>query len=182
MTTEMVLPAVTPQFADAVYRLAMQVGWRNAAKRIAFGATVGAVASVSPNGNGHKRANGQKNGHSVGIDGSVPLWMRPDVFPAGLKLSRNGKGGYICKARGYDPLKLASWQNRDAREQRMEKIWREPDKTGPIIGTGPDLPAHAYKVGYNSAGFCPQCHGGVHYGHPDCDWGKSLQSIKCQNW
>lgn len=40
MTTETVtLPAVTPAFADAVYRLAMQVGWRNCAKRIAFGAT-----------------------------------------------------------------------------------------------------------------------------------------------
>ena len=68
MTTEsVILPPVTPAFADAVYRLAMQVGWRNCAKRIAFGATVEGPAVVS--GNGHKR-----NGHGKwGRNGVITL-------------------------------------------------------------------------------------------------------------
>jgi hypothetical protein len=53
------LPPVTPAFRDAVRELAMQVGWRNVAKRIAYGPVLDIQAPASPNGNGHKR-NGSK--------------------------------------------------------------------------------------------------------------------------
>jgi hypothetical protein len=54
------LPPVTPAFRDAVRELAMQIGWRNTCKAIAYGPVKSeAVAAFAPNGNGHKR-----NGHS----------------------------------------------------------------------------------------------------------------------
>ena len=46
------LPPVTPAFRDAVRELAMQIGWRNVAKSIAYG-------PVRGNGNGHKPQTGE---------------------------------------------------------------------------------------------------------------------------
>jgi hypothetical protein len=58
--TTITLPPVTPAFRDAVRELAMQVGWRNVSKRIAYGPVKSeTVAAFAPSGNGHKR-----NGYS----------------------------------------------------------------------------------------------------------------------
>ena len=53
MTTALRLPPVTPAFQAAVRELAMQVGWRNVAKRIAYGPTQNEPVAPS-NGNGRK--------------------------------------------------------------------------------------------------------------------------------
>ena len=64
-TATITLPPVTPAFRDAVRELAYQVGWRNAAKAIAYGPvlaeTVAASTCIGSNGNGHKRNGSRKD-------------------------------------------------------------------------------------------------------------------------
>jgi hypothetical protein len=88
--TTITLPPVTPAFRDAVRELAMQVGWRNVAKRIAYGPVKSeTVAAFAPSGNGHKpkrtRFYGDKD-YKYGLPGPNP--------------SRNKAGGFKCPPPG----------------------------------------------------------------------------------
>jgi hypothetical protein len=74
------LPPVTPAFQQAVRELAMQVGWRNVAKRIAYGPTQNEPVAPS-NGNGHRH-----NGHKRA---SRKLWWT--VYPAEYEMARRIK-------------------------------------------------------------------------------------------
>jgi hypothetical protein len=84
MTTT-TLPPVTPAFRDAVRELAMQIGWRNVAKRIAYGPTETVVPS---NGNGRKSKR------------LAPARFKDNHDLPGPNPPRNKAGGFTCPAPG----------------------------------------------------------------------------------
>jgi len=81
------LPPVTPAFRDAVRELAMQIGWRNTCKAIAYGPVKSeAVAAFAPNGNGHKPKRTRFYGDKYDLPGPNP--------------PRNKAGGFKCPLPG----------------------------------------------------------------------------------
>jgi hypothetical protein len=90
MTTT-TLPPVTAAFRDAVRELAMQIGWRNVAKSIAYGPVLAETVAASKNG--HK-GNGQR---------MVAPWQVADalLFPKRIPgIKRNARGGLACAPPG----------------------------------------------------------------------------------
>jgi hypothetical protein len=90
MTTT-TLPPVTAAFRDAVRELAMQIGWRNVAKSIAYGPVLAETVAASKNG--HK-GNGQR---------MAAPWQAADalLFPKHIPgIKRNARGGLACAPPG----------------------------------------------------------------------------------
>ena len=85
------LPPVTPAFQQAVRELAMQVGYRNACKRIIYGPTQNEPVAPS-NGNGHKPTRTRNQ------------WGYKDNYHLpGPNPPRNKAGGFTCpKPGGYE--------------------------------------------------------------------------------
>jgi hypothetical protein len=118
MTTATVsLPPVTPAFARAVRELAMQIGWRNVAKSIAYGPTQNeTVAPYTParNGNEHK-ATPRRKGRKL-------WWL---AYPAEYEMAArveydHKRHSYNCKL--STPFRWAQGCERRALDKTSERL------------------------------------------------------------